>query len=185
MGLETVIEEVLARGRGEAEDVRVAAQAERERMLQVARDEGETLKRKREEEARRDAKRTRVQVLARADLEAKKMGLAAQKEVLDDVYQRAIVRLGAMADAPALLRKLLESERAEWTGGRVFSSAKDAEIVQSIVGKSFAGTTDCVGGIVVESADGTRRVDLRFESILADVWGDAIREVADTLWPHE
>ena len=185
MGLETVIEEVLARGKGEAEDIRTAAQAERERMLQATRDEAEKRKREREAEGRRDAERNRVQVLARAELESKKMVLAAQKEVLDEVYRNAIDRLGVMDDAPALLRELLERERAEWEGGRVFSNEKDAEIVERIVGKNFAGTTECVGGVVVESADGTRRVDLRFESILSEVWGDAIREVADTLWPRE
>ena len=126
-----------------------------------------------------------MQVLARAELESKKMVLAAQKEVLDEVYRNAIERLGVIADGPALLQKLLGRERAEWAGGHVFSNAKDAAIVEPIVGKNFAGTIECVGGIVVDSADGTHRVDLRFESILSDVWGDAIREVADTLWPRE
>jgi len=183
MGLESVIEEVLARGKGEADDIRTAAHTERERMLQGVREEGEKLKRAREEAARRDAERNRVQVLARAELESKKMVLAAQKDVLDEVFRTASERLGTMADGAALLRKLLERERSDWQGGRVFSNAKDAPIVKPIVGANFAGTTESVGGIVVESADGTMRVDLRFESILSDVWSDAIREVADTLWP--
>jgi len=40
MGLETVIEDVLSRGRSEAEEIRRATMAERERILQDARAEG-------------------------------------------------------------------------------------------------------------------------------------------------
>ncbi len=185
MGLETVIEEILERGKREAEGIRVTARAEKERMLDATRAEAAELLQEREREGQQAAERLRVQMLARAELESKKIALAAQKEVLDEVYHRVLERLRSMPDAPAILRRLFERERSEWTAGHVYSSAKDAEVVRSIVGKSFAGTIDCVGGIVVDSADGTRRLDLRFESILADVWDDAIQEVAATLWPKE
>ena len=42
---------------------------------------------------------------------------------------------------------------------------------------------DCLGGVVIESADGTSRLDLTYDSILDDVWDDVVREVARTLWP--
>jgi V/A-type H+-transporting ATPase subunit E len=53
------------------------------------------------------------------------------------------------------------------------------------VGKNFGGTIECVGGVVIESADGSRRIDLRFETILADIWRDSIKEVAEVLWPPQ
>lgn len=183
MGLETVIEEILSRGQAESEEIRKAAGADRERMLQEGRAEGAKLLAEREQEAHRAAERMRVQDLARAELEAKKIVLAAQKGLLDEVHDRVLQRLAVWPERGALLRKMLESTASDWRGGKVFCSAKDADAVRGIVGSSFGGTIDTVGGIVIESADGSRKTDLRFETLLADVWRDSIRRVAEVLWP--
>ena len=68
MGLESVVEDVLDRGRSEVEEIRHAALAERDRILQNARAEGAKLLEIREQEARQAAGRLRVQALARAEL---------------------------------------------------------------------------------------------------------------------
>ena len=183
MGLELVVEDVLVQGRAEAEAIRAVGRAEHNRMVTEARAEGAQVLSGREDEGRRVAERIRVRELARADLESKKIILAAQKDVLEEVYQGVLRRLRSIPDAGPLLRSLLERNRAEWSGGRVLANASDAATVQVVVGKSFGGIIDCVGGLVIESADGSRRIDLRFESVLADVWTNVIREVANVLWP--
>ena len=183
MGLETVIEEVLARGRAEAEEIRRAAVAERERLLQEAREEGAKLLIAKEQEARLAAERARIQDLARAELESKRTILAAQKQVLDEVYSKALERLAALPDRDAIVRALLNANASEWRAGKVYASPRAADTVRAIVGPNYAGTTEALGGVVIESTDGTRRTDLRFETLFADVWRDSIREVAEILWP--
>lgn len=183
MGLEAVIEDVLVRGRSEAEEIRRAGLAERERMLREAQAEGAKLLIAREQEAKQSAERARIQALARAELESKKIVLSARKEVLDQVYAGVLARLSQLADDGATLRSLLQANAAEWRTGKVYCNARDADIVRSIVGPNFGGTIDCIGGVVIESADGSRRTDLRFETLLADIWRDSIREVAEVLWP--
>ena len=64
-----------------------------------------------------------------------------------------------------------------------YAFAPPEAVVQGLVGKAYAGHVDATGGLVIESADGCRRVDLRYESILRDVWNDSVREVAEILWP--
>jgi V/A-type H+-transporting ATPase subunit E len=183
MGLEQVIEDVLTQGRSEAEEIRRATMAERERILADARAQGAKLLAQREEEAREDAERARIQTLARAELEGKKVILSAQKELLDQVYAEVLERLPRLGESEDLLRSLLQAHASEWKEGKVYSNTRDADPVRSIVGPRFAGTIDCVGGVVIESADGSRRTDLRFETLLADVWRDSIKEVAEVLWP--
>ena len=122
-----------------------------------------------------DARLVRFLVKALADADPKTAEYAA--EVLG--------KLGALSESSALLRSLLEANRTEWQAGRVFCNAKDAEVVRSIVGSNFGGTIDCIGGVVIESNDGTRKTDLLFETILSDVWRDSIKEVADALWPPQ
>ena len=185
MGLETVIEDVLAQGRSEAEEMHRATLAEKERTLRETREEGAKLMAEREREAAHAAERLRIQALARAELESKKIVLSAQKELLDQVYAAVLERLPRLAEREALLRSILQAHAEEWRNGKVYSNARDADLVRSIVGKSFGGTIECVGGVVIDSADGSRRIDLRFETILADVWRDSIREVAEVLWPPQ
>ncbi len=185
MGLEQVIEDVLTHGRSEAEEIRRATMAERERILADARAQGAKLLAQREEEAREAAERARIQTLARAELESKKVVLSAQKELLDQVYAAVLERLPGLGESGDLLRALLQAHAEEWKDGKVYSNARDADVVRAIVGPHFAGTIECVGGVVIESADGSRRTDLRFESLLADVWRDSIKEVAEVLWPPQ
>lgn len=184
MGLESVVEDVLGRGRSEVEEIRRAAFAERDRILQNAGAEGAKLLEIREQEARQAAERLRVQALARAELESKKIVLSAEKELLDDVYAKVLKRLAVLEDGGTILQSLLKAHAGDWRTGKVYCNEKDAHAVRSVVGTSFGGRIDCVGGIVIESDDGTHRIDLRYETLLADVWRDSIREVAEVLWPH-
>ncbi|HYT00420.1 MAG TPA: V-type ATP synthase subunit E family protein [Thermoplasmata archaeon] len=184
MSLETVVEAILENGKAEAQAILSEARAERERMLGEARSEGAKAMAEAEERARTTAERRRVQALARAELEARKIVLGQQREALDRVYRGTLERLGSLPENAEFLRTLLKANESEWRGGgKVFSNAHDEAAVRKIVGSAFAGTIDCAGGVVIESADGTRRVDLRYESILRDVWDDAVKEVAETLWP--
>jgi len=185
MGLETVIEDVLAQGRSEAEEIHRATLAERERILREAREEAAKLLAQREQEGRQAAERLRIQALARAELESKKIVLSAQKELLDQVYSSVLEKFPRLPESESLLRSLLQAHSEEWRNGKVYCNARDADLVRSIVGKSFGGTIECVGGVVIDSADGTRRLDLRFETILADVWRDSIKDVAEVLWPPQ
>jgi len=183
MGLESVIEEILTRGRSEADAIRKSADAERQRLLEEARAEGAKLIVAREQEARIAAERARIQDLARAELESKRTVLAAQKEVLDEVYSKALQKLSTLPDRDAIIRALLTANAPDWRTGKVDASARDADAVRAIVGPNFAGTIESVGGVVIESADGSRKTDLRFETLFAEVWRDSIREVAEILWP--
>src|SRR2546422_222660 len=162
MGLETVIEDVLSRGRSEAEEIRRATMAERERILQDARAEGAKLLSQREQDAKVAVERSRVQALARAELESKKVVLSAQKELLDQVYAAVLEKLARLAESESLVRSLLQAHEGEWRNGKVSCNAHDAGAVRSIVGKNFGGTIEGVGGVVIDSADGSRRIDLRF-----------------------
>ncbi len=184
MTLENVVQVVLEKGKTESDGILAEARAERERMLAEVRSEAATALTEGEELARQTADRRRVQELARAELEARKIALAAQKEVLDEVYQRGLARLASLGDNETLLRQLLKANQGEWkAGGKVYSAAKDQSVVRGIVGSAYAGPTDCLGGVVIESADGSRRNDLRYESLLRDAWDDSVREIAEILWP--
>jgi len=183
MGLETVLERIRDTGKAEAEAIVEEGRRERDRFLGEARKEGEALVARREAEAHEQAARRRVQDLARAELDARKLGLAAQEEVLNAVRAKVRERLAANPN-PQAVRKLLARHAAEWKTGRVYCNARDALDVRASVGSNFGGTIDCIGGIVIESGDGSSRLDLTYDSLLNDLWGNIIKEVASRLWPR-
>src|SRR5207245_11515500 len=100
-----------------------------------------------------------MQELARAELESRKIVLAAQKEALDKVYDGALERLGRLSDNADILRRLLKANEWEWrSGGKVYCSPRDAAVVRKIVGDSVAGTVGCAGGGGDRGAGGARPV---------------------------
>lgn len=182
MSLDKVVEEILERGRREAQEILDSAKRERERLLSEVRSRGEELLRKREEEARELATRERTMGMARAELESKKIALQAQKEVLDEVLSRAKERLRNMGSNERLLRELVEKNRDEIAAGVALCNQRDLPVLKKLVSGEVRGDLDCIGGFVIESKDGSRRVDLTYETFLEDLWEDLVKEVADLLW---
>ena len=186
MTLESAVQAILEMGKAEASQILEEARAERERTLSQVRTEAAAALAETEKGAREEAERRRIQGLARAELESRKIVLAAQREALDRVYEGALARLSRLEENAEFLRTLLAANESEWrSGGKVYCNARDEPVVRKTVGSAFAGTIDCAGGVIIESGDGTRRVDLRYETILRDVWDDAVREVAEALWPSK
>src|SRR5438034_9988368 len=109
MGLESVVEDVLERGRSEVEEIRRAALAERDRILQNARAEGAKLVEIREQEARKDVERLRVKALARAELESKKIVISAEKGLLDQVHAKVLEKLAVLEAGGAILPSFIQS----------------------------------------------------------------------------
>jgi len=183
MSLDAVVQSILKKGAAGKHELVEAAREEAERMLNEARMKGQEAISSRVNEAGAAAGRLKVQEMARADLESRKTVLAAQKEVLDGVKTEVLKRLSASEHRTAIVRSLLERNASDWRGGRVFCAAVDQKLVASTVGSRFGGTIECAGGIVIESDDGTRRIDLRFETLLEDIWEDSVKELAEILWP--
>ncbi len=176
-----MIDSIRKSGDAEAEQLVAAARQERERMLAELRAKGERLVEEGERRAREAGNRQRVQELARAELEAKKIVLLAQKEALEDVRHQTLNRLRDLPNNGELLAALLHRHAAEVEDGLVLCNEKDAPQVKKLVGKRFGSTIDCIGGAVIESEDRSYSLDLRYETVLGDIWESAVRRVAEAL----
>src|SRR2546428_10665858 len=112
-------------------------------MLTEVRSEAAKALAETEKAARIEAERKRLQELARAELESRKIVLAAQKEALDKVYEGALERLGRLSDNAETLRRVLKANESEWrTGGQADCSPREEGGLRKIVGGSFAGTVE-------------------------------------------
>jgi vacuolar-type H+-ATPase subunit E/Vma4 len=71
-------------------------------------------------------------------------------------------------------------QRANVAGGRIWVAAQDEAIARKL-GLEVAGTFQGLGGVIVESPDGTTRENLRYETILEEVWNESLGQVASKL----
>jgi V/A-type H+-transporting ATPase subunit E len=91
-----------------------------------------------------------------------------------------------------LTRALLEDAAAEFDDEEtvtVYGRAEDQALLESILadydGLEYAGETDCLGGVVVESDASRVRVKNTFDSVLEDVWEDHLRDVSERLFEEQ
>ncbi len=185
MSLDKVIESILNTGKEEARQVIEQGQKDKKKQVEEARAAGQLLLDSRMEESKELFERMNTQEIARTELESKKIVLGRQKDMLDAVYQRALDRLGNLPQNENILRSLVGQNQTDISSGKVFCNEKDSAFMKGLVGGNFARTMDCIGGLMIESQDGTMRIDLRYETVLREIWNDSIKEVSDLLWGEE
>lgn len=179
MSLERVAAEILEKCKKDAEDIIARGEKESKVVVDEARKRADALMLNRERECSDATARLKQRELSSAELESKKIMLNAEKEMLDSVYNECLKTLSNLPNDrnERLLKRLME-KGALFPKGKIFSNTRDSEFVKKNSKYVFGGTIDCVGGIVVENEDGSKRIDYRFESLLNEVWNKHLKDVA-------
>jgi len=192
MGLETVVDDIKQEARARADEIVEEAEEERDEILAEAREEADRVKERAVEEAENEADELREQEVSSAKLEARKMVSREERDLLAELRADVRDELAALEDGrEGLTRSLLEAgvEELGDDEGAVYAAEGDEEMVQGLVdevdGFRYRGTTDVLGGVIVESANGEVRVDNSFDSVLERVWNDSLREVSARLLGDE
>ena len=182
MGLDKVVEEVLSSGRERRDDILAEAKEEADGILAAARAELEDYTRSKEREARGRIERMRAQEQQGSELEVRRLELAMRRELLSLVETAARERLSALPRArnEALLRALLAT--AKMPDGRVHSNATDEPLVRALSALRYAGNVKCLGGVVVESSDGTVREDLTYDTLLRETNESSLGDIARAMF---
>jgi vacuolar-type H+-ATPase subunit E/Vma4 len=171
MSLDRLVEEVRVRSRSDVEAEKARA-GEAVRKIMAERDA--ELKRIAEEGARSvalETARIRARELAKARVEGRKLVFAARRRAADRAIADARERLQgytASKEYADLLEQLYEHAVARLGKSvRLIGRAEDAAILKSLQGKGPApGTAPILGGLIAESADKSRRLDLSFDELL-------------------
>ena len=180
-----MVAEVLSSGKRRRSEVLAEAEEDYEKVVQEAKDQVEEHRRTSTEENRNRIERMRAQELQTAELEVRRLELAMRRELLDRVQEEAMDRLRQL-DRPrneAMLKALLSGKGM--AGARVFSAAKDEALVRSLTRMPYGGHVDCLGGVVVESADGSIREDLTYDALLRERGEELLPMIAGILFGGE
>ncbi|QLH08173.1 V-type ATP synthase subunit E [Candidatus Nitrosotenuis sp. DW1] len=120
-------------------------------------------------EGKKEAEKLEKQIIGNADLDSRNKQLVLIEESIEKVFDKAIKKIqdaDRNSDYSKLISSMLEeSIRTIGTPDIIIqTNSKDKSVVQSLLSK-FSGATlsndviDCLGGIKVQSKDGTMKFD--------------------------
>jgi vacuolar-type H+-ATPase subunit E/Vma4 len=106
--------------------------------------------------------------------------LSAKQEIIDETFAAAEHALNTLhaSKRRALLKRLLERAKREIPVGSVIIAKRDATATRGMRTTAVEG----IGGFIAVSKDRKLRVDMRFESLLADVKERKAEEIASILF---
>jgi V/A-type H+-transporting ATPase subunit E len=193
MSLDTVAEDIRDEARARAEAIRADAEERAEQIVAQAEADAADIVEEAEQDVERQIEQEREQKLSSAKLEAKQQRLEARRNVLQTVHEEVEERIAGLEGErrEELTRTLIDAGSVEFDGVdvQVYGRADDADLLEDVLadydGYELAGEYDCLGGVVLESEGSRVRVNNTFDSVLAVVWEDNLREVSSQLFEDQ
>jgi vacuolar-type H+-ATPase subunit E/Vma4 len=180
MGLDKVVDNIRSEGRTQANATVAAAKKEADAILADARRQADEIRKRRTAEATATADSLLKREVASADLEARRLRLTAERELMAAVRGEVENRLAALPEKSreAHLKTLVA--KANVPHGRVYVTRQDEPLAKKL-GLDVAGTFEGLGGVIVEAPDGSTRENLRYETLLEEIWTSSLPQVAQKL----
>lgn len=191
MALDAVVGEIKDKGIRESDAIKSEAKAEVDAILAEAQEKVIAIKTAAEEEANRQEGYIMAQEVAAANLSVKRATLNAQKDVLDEVFNRVVADIAALPDEfhRKAIRELCKTAAKELGEGVYYCNERDVRAVEdalsslkTLSGFSLAGTKDITGGIIAESADGALQLDYSYSTYVSEVWESGLKDASDILF---
>ncbi|MGQ9587095.1 MAG: V-type ATP synthase subunit E family protein [Thermoplasmata archaeon] len=179
MSLNKVVDDILRRGEERKREIIRLGEKDRDEQVLLAEKKIEENRKKAEVRNRTMISQLEQQEMSSAELEAKKVLLAAQRQVMEELREQVLAELaGYPADKRRkLYSKLVARAKKELGDCYVYSNEGDKALLQLQPGMANGGVINCRGGLVFESKDRSIRLDFRFESLLDDVWNRKMQEI--------
>jgi len=182
MGLEKVIDKIEKEGEKEIKSIELESKKQAEQIIQDARKKTEEIAKIKNNEIKKIIENLHIQEKSIAELEAKKIRLNTEKEILDITYQECLNALESIPHKNILAFLLAKAKKEMSEAVSIYSNKRDEEIVCSLSDLTYAGNIETIGGIIVENKDKTMRVDYRYETIALNTWNHYLKEIADKLF---
>lgn len=180
MGLEEVKNEIAREAQARADVILEEAEARKEEMLEEARQKAEKTVKKAEAEAEQEADALRRKKLSSARMTAKKKRLAAREELLEEAYSQFKDRVQGLDEEKEaeLIEKSLATLDEQVDIGTVYARSAHKDAAEEY--GDFEERD--IQGVIVETADGSRQFDMRFDEIAEQTINDNKKAVSEVLF---
>lgn len=180
MSLEDVKEEILDEAEQKAQNILEDASEHRNAVISDAEERAEEIIEQARQEAEKEAEALRRKELASARMEARKKRLAAREAVLDAAFQQFRDDILDLSEDEE--RDLIEAG-LDRLSELVDIGTVHAPTAFEDLAEEYGEYAEFDGrGFIAESADGSRRFDMRFTQIADDVIEEHRKDVAEVLF---
>ncbi|HTT35258.1 MAG TPA: V-type ATP synthase subunit E family protein [Thermoplasmata archaeon] len=181
MSLERLVDEIRTRAEAEIGEERRRLAAEESRITEERDRRLATIQAEATRQAELETARERAQRLARAKLDARKRVFEARERKIGRLLEATRGVLTDFADSeeyPAVLKRLYAYAQGSLGKQiRVRGRAKDASLLRTIAKGAFSDEPlPILGGLVAETTDGARRLNLSFDELVR-LREDRVREL--------
>ncbi len=132
-----------------------------------------------------EAKRQGIGQISAANLEARKLVLVGKAEAFQKVREGTMQRLRSLPiiERERILKKLLAKARKQIPDGTVIARSEDQDILRENIGSYRIGPPAGIsGGIIVDSLDRKRRLDLSYDTLFEETWENYFSEISHLLF---
>lgn len=182
MTLDAIVKEVETTSAKELQQLQAKVEAEVKAIEAQARAEAAKIREDATRKTKLESERERARLLASAKLQAKKQVFEAREKRTEAALEMVRQRLAAYTKAPeyaALLERMVAVGTATLGSDvRLYARSEDASLLPASASRLVVKDKPlkALGGIIVEKADRTRRLNLTFDEILR-TREDRVREV--------
>tara|TARA_A100001037_G_scaffold273211_1_gene269930 strand:- start:5899 stop:6486 length:588 start_codon:yes stop_codon:yes gene_type:complete len=191
MSLETVVEDIREKARGDAERILSESDAEGKEIIDKARKEASVNRAVGKEEISRKIELEKEQKFSSTNLAAKQKTLEKKRDLLELVRQEIENEISQIKgkEREELTGKLIESSIKEFIDVKdvvVYGNVEDEKLLKSLLkkhkGVKYGGEYECIGGVVMESESARMRVNNTFDSIIETVWTEELKNISELLF---
>jgi V/A-type H+-transporting ATPase subunit E len=184
MALDKVVDNILGSARQEADKRVQDAEVERARILQEVDQKIDKMQKAKEKELQDALVRMRRQEMSSAELEAKKTVLNTRKEILNRTFDEMLKEISSMEhkEKSAIYKRILADGKKIIHHPKVLCPKGEADLLTGLRGCASLTEVEMDSGLILESEDGTVRLDYRFRTILASIWEKELKNVSNILF---
>jgi vacuolar-type H+-ATPase subunit E/Vma4 len=183
MGLDKLLDEIRQRGESQLAEVTKSTAASRTEITEERDRKVASITQELQRLAERDAERERAQRLAGAKVRARKQVYEAKEQRANAALERTRKELSAFTKSPEYARVLerMYAYAVDRLGAKlkIRGREEDAALLKELGGKAFDDEpAPILGGLIAQSPDGARRLNLTFDELLR-LNEDKIRQIVD------
>jgi len=176
MGLEDVKNEIVKEAKKEKKQLIEEAEEKKQEMIKEAEEKAEEIEKETDEEIQEEKESIRKKTESNANMESKKIRLEAKQDEIQKTFDRFAESLRDMNKEEK--KKYVENaiDTADFEVGKVMGNEEFSEAVSS---HNFEEIQEY--GVILESENGERRLNLTFEKIRQDFEQNYRKDVAEML----
>lgn len=184
MALDNVRKDIIESAKAKAAEQSQAAQKEASVILAEADSMISEMRKKEGKKLEEAIEHLRRQELSSAELESKKIVLSKQKDILNRAF---VESLAGLEKSKPDTKKRYYAQMVELTKDliedpKVYCPMGEKARLKDVKAYSVTEDEDISGGLILETQDGSVRVDMQFSTILRSAWEKELKGLSDILF---